>query len=89
MCRRLTKQWLGCSRIRTGRRAWWSRTSWNDPTTGDEIDLGPHILVSEYRNMLAFIDKLGITDAVVWHDERLIRRIEPTRSEHRHRIADG
>jgi zeta-carotene desaturase len=47
--------------------------SWIDSHSGDAIDLGPHIFLSEYRNMLALLDLLGTRDRVVWQSERLIR----------------
>lgn len=46
--------------------------SWIDAPSGDTIDLGPHVLHSEYRNMLAFLDRLGTRDLVCWQPERLI-----------------
>src|SRR3954470_23609163 len=33
--------------------------SWTDTHTGDAIDLGPHIIPSEHRNMLALLSMLG------------------------------
>ncbi len=39
----------------TGGRA----ASWTDAHTGDRIDIGAHILLTEYRNMLRFLDMLG------------------------------
>ena len=46
--------------------------SWVDPTTGDAIDLGPHIVHSEYRNMLAFLDRLGTRELICWQPDKLI-----------------
>lgn len=50
--------------------------SWRDGITGDAIDLGPHIFLTEYRNMLALLDLLGAADRVVWSTDRLIRLTE-------------
>ena len=46
--------------------------SFTDPQTGDRVDLGPHILLNEYPNLLALLDVLGTTDRVVWHEGELI-----------------
>ena len=47
--------------------------SWTDSHTGDVIDLGPHVIVTEHRNMLALLEKLGTRQRVVWETDRLIR----------------
>ena len=46
--------------------------SWIDAASGDAIDLGPHLLHSEYRNMLAFLERLGTREQVLWQPEKLI-----------------
>ena len=46
--------------------------SWVDATSGDTIDLGPHVLHSEYRNMLAFLERLGTRGLICWQPEKLI-----------------
>jgi zeta-carotene desaturase len=46
--------------------------SWVDSATGDRIDIGPHILLSEYPNLLSLLDMLGTRDRVVWHSDELI-----------------
>jgi squalene-associated FAD-dependent desaturase len=62
--------------------------SWTDAHTGDVIDLGPHILLTEYRNMLALLELLGTRDRIVWQTERLIRLREGARvtDMHLHRL---
>jgi 15-cis-phytoene desaturase len=47
--------------------------SWTDPHSGDCVDLGPHIVLTEYRNMLAFLELLGTRERIVWETDRLIR----------------
>jgi squalene-associated FAD-dependent desaturase len=47
--------------------------SWTDRCSGDEVDLGPHIVLTEYRNMLAFLEQLGTQDRIVWETDRLLR----------------
>ncbi|HEV3007976.1 MAG TPA: FAD-dependent oxidoreductase [Burkholderiales bacterium] len=46
--------------------------SWTDAQSGDTIDLGPHVVHSEYRNMLAFLERLGSRDLICWQPEKLI-----------------
>ena len=46
--------------------------SWTDTRTGDAIDLGPHIVHSEYRNMLAFLERLGTRALICWQPEKLM-----------------
>jgi uncharacterized protein with NAD-binding domain and iron-sulfur cluster len=46
--------------------------SWTDPASGDAIDIGPHVLHSEYRNMLAFLERLGTRSLICWQPGKLI-----------------
>jgi 15-cis-phytoene desaturase len=46
--------------------------SWLDRASGDPIDLGPHVVHSEYRNMLAFLERLGTRELICWQPEKLI-----------------
>ncbi|WP_133479733.1 hydroxysqualene dehydroxylase HpnE [Cognatilysobacter segetis] len=51
--------------------------SWTDATTGDRVDIGPHILLSEYRNMLAWLERLGTASQVRWQRERFLTLVDP------------
>ncbi|HET9445427.1 MAG TPA: hydroxysqualene dehydroxylase HpnE [Steroidobacteraceae bacterium] len=53
--------------------------SWTDERTGDAVDVGPHILLSEYRNMLGLMELLGTSDRIVWQPDPLIRLREGAR----------
>lgn len=53
--------------------------SWTDAPTGDVIDVGPHIILTEHRNMLALLEVLGTRDRIVWEADRLIRLREGAR----------
>ena len=33
--------------------------SWKDPSTGETVDIGPHVITSEHRNFLALLERLG------------------------------
>ncbi len=50
--------------------------SWIDQKTGDAVHIGPHILVSEYPNMLKLLGLLGTADRVVWQPERFVRIVD-------------
>jgi len=55
--------------------------SFEDSTTGDSIDIGPHILLSEYRNMLQWMERLGTREQVAWHTQEFITLIEGNRAD--------
>jgi len=46
--------------------------SWRDTTTGDTVDIGPHVLLSEYHNLLDWLQRLGSGHAVLWQHQPLI-----------------
>lgn len=50
--------------------------SWTDPETGDVVDIGPHILLSEYRNMLTLMKDLGTSDQVVWQTGKFLTLVD-------------
>lgn len=52
----------------TGGRA----RSWRDAASGDVVDIGPHVLLSHYANMLHLLERLGTRGQVVWHAHKLI-----------------
>ena len=44
--------------------------SWIDRKSGDVIDIGPHLLLSEYANLRALLDQLGTSGRLVWQSEK-------------------
>jgi squalene-associated FAD-dependent desaturase len=46
--------------------------SWTDAVSGDVIDIGPHVVHSEYRNMLALLERLGTRELITWQPRKLI-----------------
>src|SRR4051794_17609547 len=46
--------------------------SCTDAVTGDRVDLGPHILLSEYRNMRRLLEQLGTHDRIAWQGRKFI-----------------
>jgi phytoene dehydrogenase-like protein len=46
--------------------------SWTDAATGDIIDLGPHVVHSEYDNFLKLLERLGTRERITWQPRKLI-----------------
>ncbi|TFW01794.1 FAD-dependent oxidoreductase, partial [Oxalobacteraceae bacterium OM1] len=45
---------------------------WRDEVTGDMVDIGPHVVHSEYRNMLAFLERLGSRERITWQPRKVL-----------------
>jgi squalene-associated FAD-dependent desaturase len=61
-------------------------SSWTDDSTGDRVDIGPHIFHCEYRNMLALLDRLGTRQLITWQPGKLLTlasKPHPLRLRHR------
>ena len=56
--------------------------SWRDPTTGDTVDIGPHVLLNKYTNMLAWLDRLGRSEQVFWQTNELLTVLDKHRHMH-------
>lgn len=56
--------------------------SWADPVMGDSVDIGPHILLNQYANMRALLERLGTADQVLWQTEELLTVYDRGRSIH-------
>jgi 15-cis-phytoene desaturase len=46
--------------------------SWTHAPTGDIVDLGPHVVHSEYDNFLRFLGRLGTRHLLTWQPKKLI-----------------
>lgn len=46
--------------------------SWTDPVSGDVVDIGPHVIASEYRNFLSLLDRLGTRGDIRWQPDPLL-----------------
>jgi 15-cis-phytoene desaturase len=66
------------SEQRLGGRA----ASWQDEATGDAVDLGPHVFHSEYRNMLAFLQRLGTSGLIRWQPDPVLTIASKPRAVH-------
>lgn len=53
--------------------------SWKDPVMGDALDPGPHILLSVYSNMLAFLRRLGTDGLIHWQSDGIIHQMDGER----------
>lgn len=47
-----------------------------DDVTGEVVDIGPHVLTSNHRNMLAFLRRLGTEHCIRWQPERFITLVD-------------
>jgi len=60
--------------------------SWVDSATGDTVDIGPHVVHSEYRNFCALLGRLGTRGHIAWHEDKLITLVtQPRVTVIRHR----
>src|SRR3954464_10173417 len=48
-------------------------TSWLDERSGDVVDIGPHVVHTEYRNLLALLSRLGTRDLITWQPESVLK----------------
>ena len=53
--------------------------SCTDASTGERADLGPHILLSEYRNMRRLLEQLGTNGRIAWQGRRFITFVDEPR----------
>ncbi|ADU36984.1 hydroxysqualene dehydroxylase [Variovorax paradoxus] len=58
--------------------------SWLDPTTGDAVDIGPHVITSEHRNFLALLERLGTAGQLQWQPDPLITLLDGGRQLRMH-----
>jgi uncharacterized protein with NAD-binding domain and iron-sulfur cluster len=54
--------------------------SGTDRRTGDRIDLGPHVILSEYPNFLWLLKALGTESEIVWQQDKLITLVNERRT---------
>lgn len=47
-------------------------SSWTEPYSGDTVDIGPHIFHSEYRNVLALLERLGTSRLICWQPGKVL-----------------
>lgn len=47
--------------------------SWADPVTGDAVDIGPHVMLRQYANMRALLERLGTGDQVCWQTDEWLQ----------------
>lgn len=70
--------------IEKDRRFGGRAASWADPVMGDAVDTGPHVLLSEYRNMRACLERLGTSEQVFWQRDRMITLLDRGRRVRMH-----
>ncbi|HEX7047942.1 MAG TPA: hydroxysqualene dehydroxylase HpnE [Gammaproteobacteria bacterium] len=47
-----------------------------DTVTGETVDIGPHVLTNDHRNMLALLERLGTAENICWQPERFITLVD-------------
>ena len=75
----LTDAGLRVTLIERDKRLGGRARSWTDDATGDVIDLGPHVVHSEYRNMMRFLERLGTRELICWQPDNLITLVDGRR----------
>ena len=50
--------------------------SCTDPVTGDVVDVGPHVLLTEYPNLLGLLELLGTRERIHWDDGKVLTVVE-------------
>lgn len=50
--------------------------SWKDETTGDTVDIGPHVLTNEHHHFLALLERLGTAAKVQWQPDPFITLLD-------------
>ncbi|WP_235971709.1 hydroxysqualene dehydroxylase [Azohydromonas caseinilytica] len=53
--------------------------SWPDLVTGDVVDIGPHVLISDHLNFRALLRRLGTEDDIAWQPQPLITLLDAGR----------
>jgi len=53
--------------------------SWNDPGTSDVVDIGPHILLNKYANMLELLRHMGTARHIHWQTDKLLTVLDKGR----------
>jgi squalene-associated FAD-dependent desaturase len=53
--------------------------SWNDPGTGDVVDIGPHIVLNKYANMIELLRQLGTAGRIHWQTDKLLTVLDKGR----------
>ncbi|MFM8816595.1 MAG: FAD-dependent oxidoreductase, partial [Phycisphaerales bacterium] len=65
---RLAEAGVGVTVIETRRKLGGRATSFVDPRTGEVLDNCQHVLMGCCTNLLDFYARLGVTDAIEWHE---------------------
>lgn len=54
--------------------------SFTDDATGERVDLGPHVLLSEYRNMRKLLALFGTEQRIAWQGRRFVTLVDGPRA---------
>ncbi|MDX3906358.1 MAG: FAD-dependent oxidoreductase [Pigmentiphaga sp.] len=56
--------------------------SWVDPATSHTVDIGPHVILNKYVNMLTLLSRLGTRSQIAWQTEELLTVLDKGRHIH-------
>jgi squalene-associated FAD-dependent desaturase len=76
---RLTDQGLRVGVLERSDVAGGRARSWADPGTGDTVDIGPHVLLNKYANMLSLLERLGTRQHIQWETRKLLTVLDKGR----------
>ena len=68
----LAEHGVACTLLEASAELGGRARSWVDDKTGDTVDIGPHVLHSEYRNFPALLARCGTLGRVCWQPETVI-----------------
>ena len=54
-------------------------STFKDATTGDAVDIGPHVVTTEHRNFLSLLSRVGTDGDVLWQPNPLITLLDDRR----------
>ncbi|MBL8956726.1 MAG: FAD-dependent oxidoreductase [Myxococcaceae bacterium] len=83
----LTRAGLTCTVLEAARQLGGRASSVTDAKTGDVIDIGPHIFLTEYPNFFALLDVLGTRGDIVWQERGLFLNLVDGATAYPYRVT--
>jgi len=83
----LTRAGLSCTVLEAARFLGGRASSFRDAKTGDVIDIGPHIFLTEYPNFFALLELLGTRQDIVWQEKGLFLHLVDGANAYPYRVS--